>query len=140
MFPAEHAQYWHQNLLDHFFYAAEDRMAALHGIEARSVRNKYLKDLFVQWRGVLAAYDEGLIKGDAVMAAAVWRNVFGGREDVDAVHVAQVVSWMKRSLQGLEGTRDAEIAGGRVSFADPAREKREVEKESRGVKEAFVDA
>ncbi|KAK3062323.1 Serine carboxypeptidase 3, partial [Teratosphaeriaceae sp. CCFEE 6253] len=69
-FPQEHAKIWHQNLLDHFFYAAEDRMAVWHGMSARSVRNKHLKDLWLQWRGLLLSYDEGLINGDAVMGAA----------------------------------------------------------------------
>jgi len=119
MFPADHARHWHQNLLDHFFYAAEDRMATFHGMEARSVRNKYLKDLFVQWRGVLLSYDEGLIKGDAVLAAAVWRNVFAAREDVDMVKVAEITAWMRKTLKGLERMSDAEIAAGSLSFEHP---------------------
>ncbi|KAL9579537.1 MAG: hypothetical protein Q9203_006654, partial [Teloschistes exilis] len=48
------AQTWHQHLLDHFFYTAEDRMVRDHNIAARGARNSYLKDLFVQWRGLLA--------------------------------------------------------------------------------------
>jgi len=132
MFPAEHARHWHQNLLDHFFYAAEERMATLHGVEARSVRNRYLKDLFVQWRGVLTAYDEGLIKGDAVLATAVWRNVFGAREDVDAVMLAEVVGWLRLALRDLEGLGDAEIAAGSVRFPGPE-SVRMVESTSAGV-------
>lgn len=139
MFPADHARYWHQNLLDHFFYACEDRMAVNHGMSARSVRNKYLKDLFVQWRGSLAAYDEGLIKGDAVMAAAVWRNVFSGKEDVDVVQVAKVVAWMRRSLKELDNMRDEEVAGGKISFPEPERVVAFVNSESKGIKEPFVD-
>ena len=119
MFPEGHSKHWHQNLLDHFFYAAEDRMATFHGMEARSVRNKYLKDLFVQWRGVLLSYDEGLIKGDAVLAAAVWRNVFAAREDVDMVKVAEITAWMRKTLKGLERMSDAEIAAGSLSFEHP---------------------
>ena len=121
MFPADHARHWHQNLLDHFFYAAEDRMAVFHGIEARSVRNKYLKDLFVQWRGVLAAYDEGLIKGDAVMAAAVWRNVFGAREDVDAVHLAEITGWIYQNLRELEKKGDTQVASVSFNFGRPGK-------------------
>jgi len=121
MFPADHARHWHQNLLDHFFYAAEDRMAVFHGIEARTVRNKYLKDLFVQWRGVLAAYDEGLIKGDAVMATAVWRNVFSAREDVDAVHLAEITGWMYENLHMLEKKNDTRVASVGFEFGKPGK-------------------
>jgi cytochrome b pre-mRNA-processing protein 3 len=123
MFPAAHAHHWHQNLLDHYFYAAEDRMVTIHNMAARSVRNKYLKDLFVQWRGVLAAYDEALARNsDAVLAAAVWRNVFGGDENVDVAAVAQVVSYVKRNLRDLGRLADTEVAAGDIRFSDPARE------------------
>lgn len=121
LFPAEHAQTWHQNLLDHFSYAAEDRMAVFHGMSARSIRNRYLKDLFVRWRGVLAAYDEGIIKGDAVLGAAIWRNVFGADENVDAEQIAQVVEWFRKSLRDLDHLQDAHIASGQVAFPDPAK-------------------
>lgn len=133
MFPQAHAHHWHQNLLDHYFYAAEDRMAAMHNIAARSVRNKYLKDLFVQWRGVLAAYDEGLVKGDAVLASAVWRNIFSGDENVDAVAVATVVSYIKRNLKALDRVHDTEIASGQLSFSDPAAEAAIVNRESQAL-------
>jgi len=140
MFPADHAQHWHQNLLDHFSYAAEDRMAVMHNISARSVRNKYLKDLFVQWRGCLLSYDEGLIKGDAVLATAVWRNVFGADENVDAVAVAQVVSWLKRSLMDMDRMQDSQIASGDISFPDPAKQKASVAQESKWWKTPFNPA
>lgn len=138
MFPADHARYWHQNLLDHFFYACEDKMATNHGMVARSVRNRYLKDLFVQWRGVLAAYDEGLIKGDAVMGAAVWRNIFGGKEDVDAVKVAQVVAWLRRGMQDMGNLRNDEIAGGAVVFPQLESVVAAVEAQSKGINEPFA--
>lgn len=139
MFPAEHSKHWHQNLLDHFSFAAEDRMATLHGIEVRSARNKYLKDLFVQWRGVLAAYDEGFIKGDAVMGAAVWRDIFGGREDVDAVQIAMVVGWMRRSLMQLDKMTNTDIAGGTLKFPDLRGEKDGVLSQSKGVTEPLSE-
>ncbi|KAI5249418.1 hypothetical protein E4T43_00664 [Aureobasidium subglaciale] len=135
MFPQEHAHHWHQNLLDHYFYAAEDRMAALHNISARSTRNKYLKDLFVQWRGVLAAYDEGLAKGDAVLASAVWRNVFGGDENADAAAVASVVSYMRKNLRDLDRIHDSEVASGEITFSDPTKETSMVERESKAMKQ-----
>ena len=135
MFPQQHAHHWHQNLLDHYSYAAEDRMVTLHNIAARSVRNKYLKDLFVQWRGVLAAYDEGLVKGDAVLATAVWRNVFRGDENVDAAAVASVVSYMKKNLRDLDRIHDSEIASGDIRFSDPTREAAIVDREAQAMKQ-----
>lgn len=99
-------------LLEHFSNAAEDKMALLHGMTARGIRNKHLKDLFVQWRGVLYAYDQGLVQGDAVLGAAVWRNVWKAKEDVDWEKVAMIVGFIRRSIAGLENVDVQEIARG----------------------------
>jgi len=123
VFPADHAPAWHQYLLDHFFYEAENRMTVIHNVHARAVRNKYLKDLFIQWRGLTAGYDEGLIKGDAVLAAAVWRNVFKGDEEVDLRRLGEVVSYMRRVLKTLDTVQDEAVASGRVRFGNPGSEK-----------------
>jgi len=121
-FPKAHAGAWHQHLTDHFFYLAEDKMATLHGLAARSVRNRHLKDLFVQWRGATAGYDEGLVRGDAVLAAAVWRNVCGAAEDPNVVAIAQVVAYARSVLHGLDAMSDEDIANGSVVFEDPGQE------------------
>ncbi|KAL8783943.1 MAG: hypothetical protein Q9213_004273 [Squamulea squamosa] len=126
-FPAAHAPSWHQHLLDHFFYTAEDRLVREHNIQARTIRNKYLKDLFTQWRGLLAGYDEGLVKGDAVLATAVWRNVFGGREGVDLVGLGEVVSYLRGVLKGLDGMEDEVVADGEIQFGDPRTQRKVVE-------------
>lgn len=140
LFPAEHAHHWHQNLLDHFFYAAEDRMATHHAMSARSIRNRYLKELFVQWRGVLTAYDEGLIKGDAVLATAIWRNLFDASPSADVERVALLVAWYRKSLAQLDRMSDADIASGDVRFADPQALAPIVRMESKGLKMPFSQA
>jgi len=129
-FPPQYASIWLQHLHDHFFYEAEHRMTIFHAISAKGVRQKYLKDLYDQWRGVTAAYDEGLIRGDAVMAAAVWRNVFKGREDVDWTKVALVVAFMRRGLRGLDKAQDRQVVGGMIRFASPMGEVKTVQAES----------
>lgn len=68
------------------------------------------------------AYDEGLVKGDAMLAAAVWRNMFKGEEEVDVRKVAMVVSYLRRTLRGLEAVRDETVQMGEVVFGDPGRE------------------
>jgi cytochrome b pre-mRNA-processing protein 3 len=115
-------QPWQQHLLDHFSYDAENKMTLLHNMHARGTRNKYLKDLFIQWRGLLAAYDEGLAKGDAVLAAAIWRNIFKANEDVNVKGLALVVSYMRRTLKGLDSLPDDQIMIGEVGFGSPSAE------------------
>ncbi|KAF2497528.1 hypothetical protein BU16DRAFT_525174 [Lophium mytilinum] len=134
LFPKAHAPAWHQHLLDHFFHNAEDRMETYHGMVARGVRNKYLKDLWIQWRGVLAAYDEGLVKGDAVLAAAVWRNVFKADPAADVKAIAEIVSWMRREVRRLGEASDAEIAAGWTFKGDPGEEAPAVELKSKLMK------
>ena len=138
-FPPAHAPSWHQHLLDHFFYTAEDRMLTAHNVHARTIRNKYLKDLFVQWRGLLAGYDEGLVKGDAVLATAVWRNVFRADEEVDLRRLGEVMSYMRGVLRGLEEMPDEGVAGGEVVFGDPGSEREGVLRMSRGLDEGLKD-
>ncbi len=98
-------------------------MVQLHNVHSRAIRNKYLKDLYIQWRGLLAGYDEGLIRGDAVLATAVWRNVFKADEDVDFIALGQVISYMRGVLKGLDGMSDSAIADGEVVFGSPGTEK-----------------
>lgn len=107
-------------------------MVIMHGMHARAVRNKYLKDLFAQWRGLLAGYDEGLAKGsDAVLATALWRNVFSADEDVDLTLLGAVVSYTRGVLTALEQMDDAALVAGEVAFGDPASQLEEVLARSR---------
>ncbi|KAF2718074.1 hypothetical protein K431DRAFT_288024 [Polychaeton citri CBS 116435] len=119
-FPAAHAPVWHQNLLDHFFYAAEERMATSHGMSSRGMRNKYLKDLWTQWRGCLLSYDEGLIKGDAVLGTAVWRNIFQADADASVADVAVVTAYLRRELARVDKIPEGEFSTGEIKFEDPA--------------------
>ncbi len=102
-----------------------------HNMHARGTRNKYLKDLFVQWRGLLAAYDEGLVKGDAVLGAAVWRNIFKADDDVDIKALAEIVSYMRRVLNGLDDLPDERISQASLQFGNPKTESSVVGRQSK---------
>lgn len=118
MFPKTQASVWIGHFTNQVFNAAEDRLVIWHKYNASSLRQKQLKDLFSQWRGVLLSYDEGLIKGDAMLAAAVWRNLLGAREDVDFEKLAQIVAYMRREISRLESASDGQIANGTWKFGD----------------------
>ena len=92
-------QNYHRYLIEHFSREAEDKMVLLHNLNAQGIRSRYLKDLLLQWRGILVSYDEGLVKGDAVLASAVWRNLFRADEDVDWVKVASVVAFLRLAMK-----------------------------------------
>lgn len=101
---------WQHQLTDHFFFECEKKMHIDHHITSSALRQRYLKDIFVQWRGLLLAYDEGFIKGDATLASAVWRNLFKGSADVDPRTLASIVGWIRSSLMQLEGVSDHALA------------------------------
>ncbi|EPE03487.1 beta-ketoacyl synthase [Ophiostoma piceae UAMH 11346] len=119
-FDKETYRMWQSMLVDNFFQEAEDKMDIVHHISSRGLRQRYLQDLFMVWRGVMVAYDEGLMRGDAVLAAAVWRNMFKAQPDVDARHLAAIVSYIRRSISRLDRTPDEVFilhAGGEL-FSD----------------------
>ncbi|PGH29159.1 hypothetical protein GX50_08090 [[Emmonsia] crescens] len=143
-----------QHLLDNFSHNAEHRMTVYHGMTMRGIRNRYLKDLFIQWRGVLAAYDQGLVSGDAVLGAAVWRNIWkashvdpkaGGDgdaalEEMDWKKVAVVVGYMRRVLLELSRVPDeglVDVVNGKRGFGLNRRDWELVETLSRGMNEPF---
>lgn len=101
---------WQQQLIDHFFFECEKKMHLDHGMTSSALRQRYLKDIFVQWRGLLLAYDEGVIKGDAILASAVWRNLFKGSPDVDPRALVAIVGWLRAGLQQMETIKDEDIA------------------------------
>jgi hypothetical protein len=140
-FPPELHQAWQSGIVNHFFFQAESKMEDVHAITSRALRQRYLKDLFVQWRGVILAYDEGLVKGDAVLAEAVWRNLFKGREDVDLRALAAVVAWMRAGVKRLGGMEDEEVEmDPRSGFADLAAQFGQVDVPMAELRTAFQTA
>lgn len=107
---------WYRQLLDHFFFDCERLMDVNHDLSSKTVRQRFLKDLFVQWRGIIAGYDEGIARGDAVLASAVWRNLYKGRGEVDFRRVAGVVSYIRGTLWELERKPDEDIVRGKDLF------------------------
>ncbi|KAI8252414.1 3-oxoacyl-[acyl-carrier-protein] reductase FabG [Colletotrichum sp. SAR11_239] len=96
------AQALQHQFIDQFFFDCERMMHLNHGMTSSALRQRYLKEIFVQWRGLIAAYDEGIVKDDRVLGAAVWRNLFKSREDADMRQVAAVVAWIRASLRDVE--------------------------------------
>ncbi|KAI9691490.1 MAG: Protein cbp3, mitochondrial, partial [Bathelium mastoideum] len=137
--PASEFALFQQHLNNACFAAAEHRMISLHRINLSGMRQRYLKDLFGQWRGVSVAYDEGLIRGDAVLATAIWRNIFKADQDVDVEKVAAVTSYLRRLLRMLDKMGDAQIR--RVVIQWPGLEQEEVlvRAESPQLKAPFVE-
>jgi cytochrome b pre-mRNA-processing protein 3 len=119
-------QIWQQHFIDHFFYDSEDKMVKRYDIKRAGERGGYMKDLFHQYRGMTAAFDQGLVKGDAVLATAIWRNIFNATEDVDIEVLAMVTSYVRRALSKLGAVDDDVVLSGRVKFGLPLEERKVV--------------
>lgn len=122
---------WQQHFIDHFFYDAEDAMLKRYAVKRAGERAGYVKDLYHQYRGMMAAFDEGLVRGDAVLATALWRNVFNASDDVDVHALALVTSHVRRCLSRLGAIGDDVVLSGRVAFGLPLEEKTVVNERSR---------
>ncbi|GAA5849526.1 hypothetical protein JCM8547_000484 [Rhodosporidiobolus lusitaniae] len=84
--PAPLGRTYIQELINHMFIDVELRMRGPYSVTQSRLIKGYMKDMLEQYHGACAAYDEGLVRGDAVLAAAIWRNVFGaGWGDVGGV-------------------------------------------------------
>lgn len=76
--PAHEARTYSQELINHFFIDTESRMRERFGVQTSRLVKGYMKDLHLQHRGSMVAYEEGLVTDDVRLSGAVWRNVWGG--------------------------------------------------------------
>jgi len=51
-----------------------------------------------------------------MLAAAIWRNLLGAKEDVDFEKLAQIVGYMRRELKRLDSATDDQVADGTWTF------------------------
>ncbi|PWW79530.1 hypothetical protein C7212DRAFT_310451 [Tuber magnatum] len=130
-FEPDRVKTWQQHFVDHLFYDAEGKMIHTYNISNGGQRKTYLKDLYSQYRGMIAGYDEGLCKGDAVLAAAIWRNIFDARPGVDVEVLAMVASYVRRVVHGLDKIDDQVLYSARITFGPPNEEAEAVRVESK---------
>jgi cytochrome b pre-mRNA-processing protein 3 len=76
--PAPLGKAYIQEIVNHYFIHSESLMRGRYHIKQNRLIKGYMRDMLYQYHGANMGYDEGLISGsDAVLAAAVWRNLFG---------------------------------------------------------------
>src|ERR1700759_1120534 len=92
--PKAMSEHLSKMLTDHFFWKAEETMDFVHKMTSAQ-RQKHMDHYFQVWTGTLIAYDEGFIKGDAVLASAIWRLMFQSNQDVDPLKVVLVTNYVR---------------------------------------------
>jgi cytochrome b pre-mRNA-processing protein 3 len=75
-----------------------------------------VKSLARNLYGRIAAYEDGLEAGAAVLVAALGRNVYATVEAPRPEQVTALASYMAREAAALRGQQDAQLLAGRVVF------------------------
>ncbi|KAK9487977.1 hypothetical protein V1527DRAFT_459014 [Lipomyces starkeyi] len=117
--PEKYANAYEQALVDGIFLDLEKRMVNEYKIKSNRLISNTLKEFNLQLRGSVLAYDEGLMADDAVLGAAIWRNIFGGKKDVNMAKVAIMVRYVRTHIFVLEKLSDFDFGVGRFVFFPP---------------------
>ncbi|SCV01198.1 LAMI_0G09956g1_1 [Lachancea mirantina] len=117
--PFKYGKNYQQKLVDRTFADIELRLFEEMNVNSGRIADQYLKDFNSQLRGAVFAYDEGFYTDDATLAAAIWRNLFGGRKNVDLVHLEAMVKYVRAQLYVLSKMSDREFALGKFRFVPP---------------------
>jgi cytochrome b pre-mRNA-processing protein 3 len=98
-------------------FADMDRNLRESGVGDLSV-GRQVKAMAQAFYGRIAAYEEGLAGDDALLAAALQRNLFRGQNG-DPAAFAALTSYMRREAKALDAGQAEDIMAGRVAFGPP---------------------
>lgn len=117
--PFKYGRNYQQKLVDRTFADIEVRLFDEMNVTTGRIVDQYLKDFNTQLRGAAFAYDEGFYTDDATLAAALWRNLFGGRKNIDMIHLEAMVRYVRSQLYVLSRMSDRDFAVGSFKFVPP---------------------
>ncbi|KAI8895484.1 ubiquinol-cytochrome C chaperone-domain-containing protein [Globomyces pollinis-pini] len=89
----------------------------LHQAGVRADINNIVKDLVFAFQGQVLAYDEGFYYGDAIFAAALWRNIYVSM-DVDPQHLTNALKIIRQQLQHVDSTEREVFLEGKFKFKE----------------------
>ncbi|KAJ2742380.1 Ubiquinol cytochrome-c reductase assembly protein Cbp3 [Coemansia sp. BCRC 34301] len=107
------AKYYNQALVDCFFLDAEQKMRTS-GIKSGRIINDTLKDLVSSFKGTVMSLDEGFARSDAVLAAAIWRNLVPVDENV--IQIDQIARYVRHEVQRLDKCAIEDLTAGKFAF------------------------
>lgn len=111
-----------QVLVDSFFEDIELRIYYEYNIKSQRYIQRQMKEFYENFRGMMAAYDEGLTKDDAVLAAAFWRNIFQhSPTTVDFEKLAKVLNYFWKNMKLLDLSGQEAFQKGEFGFLSPDR-------------------
>jgi Ubiquinol-cytochrome C chaperone len=109
-------------LTDSFFEDIEMRIYYEYNIKSHRYIQNQMKEFYENYRGLTIAYDEGITKDDAVLAAAFWRNLFQNTPtSVDFEKLAKVVNYFWKNMKLLDMSGQEAFQKGEFGFLSPDR-------------------
>mmetsp|Transcript_41266 Transcript_41266/g.64491 ORF Transcript_41266/g.64491 Transcript_41266/m.64491 type:complete len:246 (+) Transcript_41266:114-851(+) len=104
-----------QDVFDNFWDDKQKQMFSM-GVQsfALNTRTRELQSIFY---GIAVSFDYGLGSSDALLGSAMYRNLFVG--EARAVHVNQMVAYVRRELQKLDDMDKALFLSGQWQFGNP---------------------
>jgi len=115
------------HLVSVFFNDVESRMKNSYGVKKASRVDQYAREALHRYHGSVMAYDEGLLRGDATLASALWRNLLEGRDLLGAeeagpaselpmearqiVALERLVGFVHRELHRMGEVADSNVLG-----------------------------
>ncbi|KAJ2819690.1 Ubiquinol cytochrome-c reductase assembly protein Cbp3 [Coemansia sp. 'formosensis'] len=107
------AKHYNQGLVDCFFRDAEQKMRSS-GIKSSRIVNDTLKDLVSSFKGTVMSLDEGFARSDAVLAAAIWRNLVPVDENV--IQIDRIALYVRHQIQRLDKCAIDDLTAGGFAF------------------------
>lgn len=118
--PFKVGKNYQQKLVDKFFKDIDMRLSEEMDIRSGTIRTKYMKDFHSQMIGIVGSLDEALASNsDAVLASALWRNIFNGDKNIDIVKLEAVVRYVRMQLYVLDKISDRAFGFGDFEFVSP---------------------
>lgn len=138
--PFKYGRNYQQKLVDKTFSDIENRLFDEMNVRSGRIVDQYLKDFNSQLRGAVFAYDVGFYTNDTTLAPAIWRNLFGGRKNIDFTHLEAIVKYVRSQLYVLSRMSDREFALGKFKFVSPSETvKKLTPEEEESMKEKVIE-
>lgn len=76
-----------------------------------------MKELDMEFRGLIVAYEEGLLTDDRRLAGAIWRNFVDDKLSTDVESISRMVDYVRAQVKKMDETdREALMKTGKMDF------------------------
>lgn len=90
-----------KQLVEVFWEDAKQRPRKL-GVHSGSLIDKTLNEWSEMFKGLILAYEEGLLLSDRVLAGAIWRNLIGDKNAIDPVDLEVMVHYIRYQVTHMD--------------------------------------